>query len=377
VGSGSPTVCHVTSVHVPTDSRVLYHECRSLARRYRTLLVCRDDGPPRTIEGVEVRPLPRTAGRLARFAGRRELVDAAEATGADLYHFHDPELLAPMRRLAARTGRSVVYDAHEYYPDAMRQRGWIPAVLRPTAALWADVVERRLARAMDAVVTADSALTERFESLGGLVVQLDNFPPLSMFASAEVAAPAGPPTLVYVGSVSEVRGFSDMVEVVTLVRREVPDARLVVYGRPTEDAVAAIAQARRQLDDTALVVAGPVDYGRVSAVLGTANVGLSLLRPHPKYAKNVSMKVFDYMAASLPYVASDFPPLREKTGGTGGVLVPAGDTGAAAAAAVRLLADPVAARRVGGEGRALVEAALSWERVEPRLFDLYQRLLAD
>jgi glycosyltransferase involved in cell wall biosynthesis len=376
VGSGRRTVCHVTSVHVPTDSRVMYHECRSLALRYRTLLVCRDDGSPRTIEGVEVLPLPRTASRLARFAGRRELVERAEATAADVYHFHDPELLAPMHALARRTGRPVIYDAHEYYPDAMRQRGWIPALLRPSAAAWADAAERRFAPGMAAVVTADSALTERFEPLNDLVVELDNFPPLSMFAPRDVAVSATPPTMVYVGSVSEVRGFSDMVEVLTLIRREIPDARLVVYGRPTEDAIAAIARARRQLDDAALVVAGPVDYGRVSAVLGTANVGLSLLRPHPKYEKNVSMKVFDYMAASLPYVASDFPPLREKTGGAGGVLVPAGDTSAAAAAAVRFLADPVAARRVGAEGRALVEAVLSWERVEPRLFNLYERLLA-
>jgi glycosyltransferase involved in cell wall biosynthesis len=370
-----PTVCHVTSVHVPTDSRVLYHECRSLAGRYRTILACRDDGPARTIEGVEILPLPRAKGRLARFAGGIGLAIAAEATGADLYHFHDPELLSPMLALARRMGRPVVYDVHEYYPDAMMQKTWIPRPLRPLAAARANAAERRSAPRMAAIVTADAALTRRFEALNPLVVQLDNYPPLALFGTPSAAPVPGPPTLVYVGSVSEVRGFFDMVDVLRRVRSEVPDARLVVYGRPTEEVAPRLAETLRGLPEGALVIAGAVEYGRVPEILREAHIGLSLLRPHPKYEKNISMKVFDYMAASLPYVASDFAPLREKTRGVGGELVPAGDPASAAEAVLRLLRDGQAARRVGLEGRALVEAELDWERVEPRLFALYERLL--
>ena len=136
-------VCHVTSVHVPTDSRILYHECRSLATRYRTLLVARDDAGSRTLEGVEIVALPKTRGRLARFVATSRVVRAAAATGADLFHFHDPELLPGMAALAQVSGRPVIYDAHEEYPAAMTQKAWIPAALRPHAARLADRTERR------------------------------------------------------------------------------------------------------------------------------------------------------------------------------------------------------------------------------------------
>jgi glycosyltransferase involved in cell wall biosynthesis len=370
-----PTVCHVTSVHVPTDSRVLYHECRSLATRYRTVLVCRDDRGPRTVQGVEIAPLPRTKGRLARVAGVRELVRTAEGVGADLYHFHDPELLSAMAALGRRSGKPVVYDAHEHYPDAMSQKAWIPAPFRRLASWWADATEARYAPRMAAVVVADAALRERFGRLARTVVELDNFPPLALFPP-RTAIPAGPPTMLYVGSVSAVRGFFDMLEVLRRTREAVGDARLIVYGRATEEVAPRVAAALAAFPDGAVEMRGPIDYGDVPAALLEAHVGLSLLRPHPKYDKNVSMKVFDYMAAGVAYVASDFAPLRAATGGIGGSLVPAADVASAADAVIALLADPGVAARTGADGRARVEAGLNWESMEPRLFGLYESLLS-
>jgi glycosyltransferase involved in cell wall biosynthesis len=368
------TVCHVTSVHVPTDARVLYHECRSVARRWRTVLVCRDDSGPRVLEGVEIQPLPKRAGRLSRFAGSREIVSAAESTKAALYHFHDPELLPAMASLAKRTGTPVVYDAHEHYPDAMDQKAWIPPMLRPAAAWWAERIERTHVPAMSAVVAADAALKQRFDEMHPLVVELDNYPPLGLFGEP-LTRPVGPPVLVYVGSVSVVRGFFDMVETLRIVRERHPDARLEVYGRPTEEVARALSAFLESLPEGSVVMHGPEPYGRIREMLSGASIGLSLLQDHPKYEKNVSMKVFDYMAAGLPYVASDFPPLRAATHGVGGRLVRPGSPQAAAEAVLDLLDSGGTWGWTAGEGRALVESSLNWESMEPRLFGLYEQLL--
>lgn len=368
-----PVVCHVTSVHVPTDSRVLYHECRSSAKRYRTLLVCRDDGTPRTIEGVEIIPLSKPANRMARFAGIAQTVRIAENLKADLYHFHDPELLSAMAALAKRTGVPVIYDAHEDYPAAMDQKAWIPRPLRPLAARSADRAERRHVPAMAAVAVADAGLQRRFSAMHDRVVQLDNYPPLDLFPISPRVM-SGPPTLAYVGSVSAVRGFYEMLDVLRAIRRTMPDARLLVFGRPTEEVVAGLGSLV-DLPAGAVEMRGPVPYGELGTVLREVTVGLSLLRPHPKYESNISMKVFDYMAAGVPYVASDFTPLRAATGGIGGQLVPPGNTEAATAAVLELLGDPAAAIETGLQGRSLVETALNWAESEKRLLDLYRDLL--
>lgn len=370
------TVCHVTSVHIPLDSRILYHECRSSAMRWRTVLVCRDHDGAREVEGVEIRPIPKARGRIARLLTVNAVVEAAERVGADLYHFHDPELLPAMADLAARTRKPVIYDAHEHYPDAMDQKSWIPVSLRPAAARWADSVERKRVPSMAAIITADVALEQRFSEMHPRVVRLDNYPPLALFGEPHSRTSTSP-VLLYVGSVSAVRGFFDMIDVIRRVRLEHQGAKLVVYGRPAEDVASRLHETLASLPSDAVEMRGPVPYGDLPAVLADATVGLSLLKPHPKYEKNVSMKVFDYMAAGLPYVASDFAPLAEATGGAGGILVPPGDSKAAAGAVLDLLRHPAQLREKSQEGRRVIERGLSWETVEPRLIALYEDLLGE
>ena len=371
-GAERTTVCHITSVNIPTDGRILYHECRSLAKRWRTVLVCRDDSDSRTLEGVEIVTMPKRGGRLRRWTELRAVIALAEAQGADLHHFHNIELVPAMARFARRAGVPVVYDSHEHHPDAMLTKTYIPASLRRLTAWWVDRTERRYVPRFDAVVVADEALERRYTTLGARrVVRLDNFPPLDLFAPG-VGTPPGTPTLLYVGSISEVRGFDEMLETIRLVREELPSATLVLVGTPTEEVAARLSE----LDATAgVTLLPPVPYGEIVGVMQSAHVGLSLLQDIPKFQKNVPTKVFDYMASGIPYVSTDLTPVRTLTGGVGGALVPPGDAKAAAEAALAFLRDPDRARGAAREGRALIEQRLNWDALMPRLTALYEDLL--
>jgi glycosyltransferase involved in cell wall biosynthesis len=367
------TVCHLTSVNIPTDGRILYHECRSLARVWRTVLVCRDDDPARILEGVEIVPTPRRGGRLRRWLEIRRVVALAEAQNADLYHFHNIELVPAMARFASRVGVPVIYDAHEHHPDAMMTKTYIPGPLRRLVAWWVDRTEHRYVPRFDAVVVADEALERRYASLGARrVLCLHNFPPLDLFPPA-AGVPPETPTLLYVGSISKVRGFGDMLETIRLVRHEIPGARLVLVGTPTEEVAARLGE----LEGEAVTLLPPVPYGEIVGVMQGASVGLSLLHDIQKFQKNVPTKVFDYMASGIPYVSTDLAPVRSLTGGVGGALVPPGDPAAAARAALAFLGDPEAAAASASAGRELIESRLNWDALEPGLFALYRELLAD
>jgi glycosyltransferase involved in cell wall biosynthesis len=208
------------------------------------------------------------------------------------------------------------------------------------------------------------------------VVLLDNFPPLSLFGPP-LERPEGRPTIAYVGSVSMIRGFATMVAMLEKVRERMSDARLIVYGSPTEEVAPLVADVERRLSKEAIEFRGHVSYGQLPDALRDAHVALSLQMPHVKHEKNPSMKVFDYMALGIPYVGSDFPPIREATREQGGLLVTPGDANAAAEAVLKILSDPDEARRLGAEGRAAVEERLSWEIVEGRMFSLYSELLGE
>jgi glycosyltransferase involved in cell wall biosynthesis len=79
-------------------------------------------------------------------------------------------------------------------------------------------------------------------------------------------------------------------------------------------------------------------------------------------------KLFDYMAAGLPVVAVDVPPMRRVLDETdAGVLYPPDDVGALAGGIVELLNDPPRRERLGANGRRAVMTRYSWRQDEARL----------
>jgi glycosyltransferase involved in cell wall biosynthesis len=108
-------------------------------------------------------------------------------------------------------------------------------------------------------------------------------------------------------------------------------------------------------------------------VLRGARVGLLVLHPVEAHLESLPIKLFEYMAAGIPVVASDFPAWRELVGDAG-LLVDPYDVGAIAGAIDTLLDDPQAAEAMGARGRAAVADRYGWEGEAERLLSLYERL---
>jgi glycosyltransferase involved in cell wall biosynthesis len=102
---------------------------------------------------------------------------------------------------------------------------------------------------------------------------------------------------------------------------------------------------------------------------------LVVLHPERGYKESLPIKLFEYMSAGLPVIASDFPYWRE-------LLEPIGcasfvdplDPVRIAAAIDDLLSNEERAREMGMRGAAAVRERLNWEQEAPKLFDLYARL---
>jgi len=89
--------------------------------------------------GVTLIPLGPVPHRRARrfISGPRKALALARAVVADLWHFHDPELL-PVALKLARSGHRVVWDAHEDYLAQFTETGsksWVPGLVRPAVRI--------------------------------------------------------------------------------------------------------------------------------------------------------------------------------------------------------------------------------------------------
>jgi glycosyltransferase involved in cell wall biosynthesis len=121
---------------------------------------------------------------------------------------------------------------------------------------------------------------------------------------------------------------------------------------------------------------GFLDRDRVRQVLSRSLAGLVLLHPIINYLDALPVKMFEYMCAGIPVIASDFPLWREIIQGNNcGLLVDPLEPTAIAKAIDYLVENPREAQRMGENGRKAVEARYNWESEEKKLLRFYDKIL--
>jgi glycosyltransferase involved in cell wall biosynthesis len=374
-------ICILSSVHDALDNRVFYREARSLRQAgYDVTLIAIHKGDE-VKDGVEIQALPRVP-RWQRPLLWRELVRRAVATGADAYHFHDPELLLVAPWLRLRTGAPTVYDVHEVYADFIQVKDYLPAWLRHPVAWAFRWLEPLLARLQSGLIFADDQIAATFRGVRRLKVTLFNYPARSFVAQAEAATEesgARQPVVLYLGGMERNRGSRLLVEAFYRVWQVFPEARLLHVGHMAppgleEEVRADVAQ--RGLEG-AVTLAGRVPFEQIGHYLRQAAVGWVTWQPVPKNKKNIPTKLFEYMAYGLPVVSSDLPSTRPFVHeGKNGYLVAASDPAAHAEAILRLLRRSAVAEEMGRRGQELVRTQYNWDEMEKRLLAFYEALLS-
>ena len=365
-------IAHLTTLHPPRDVRIFEKECRTLAAAGHEVHLFAFAAGAGTVDGVRVHSLgPEPARAGLGLLARRLLIAwrAARRVDADVYHLHDPELI-PLAVLLRVSGRRVVYDAHEETPrEVIDMHPDRPVLGRSLSLVWT-LAERLCGASVTAVVAATPSIARRFPARKTTVVH--NYPRADE-AAAFVGGPyeQRPPEVVFVGGLTAIRGARELVA--AMERVSAPDARLVIAGQidpPELEAELRAAPGWSRVD-----FRGWLPRDEVASVLRAARVAALPFLPVAGHEDALPNKLFEYMAAGLPVVASDFTRWREIVAGADcGLLVDPRDPGAIADAVDRLLADEASAARLGASGRAAFERDYTWDAEGERLVGLYERL---
>jgi glycosyltransferase involved in cell wall biosynthesis len=269
-------------------------------------------------------------------------------------------------------GYKVIYDVHEDVPRQIFSKFYIPRVIRYPASYAMSALEWFCARMCTAVIPATPIYAGRFPAKKTVVIH--NFP---IGAELVVQNPTPyeqrPPGFAYLGGIETIRGAVEMVRAFECMG-DIPEARLELAGAFNPPGLEADLRALPGWDS--VHYHGQVGRMQVAQILGKARAGLVVLHPEPTHYESYPIKMFEYMSAGLPVIASDFPVWRRIIDGAGcGVLVDPLNPGSIADAMRSILENPAEAEAMGRRGRQAVERSYNWDTEAGKIMGLYKKLL--
>lgn len=120
---------------------------------------------------------------------------------------------------------------------------------------------------------------------------------------------------------------------------------------------------------------GKISRDEVNELYGNSRAGIVIYQPAANHLEAQPIKLFEFMAAGLPVVASDFPLWREIVEGNQcGICVNPTDPEEVKVACLTLIDNPKMAQALGRNGKVAIDKKYNWKSEENKLVELYNQL---
>lgn len=362
-------ICHLSSAHADGDIRIFHKECVSLAEAGNEVHLIIPNTKSRTEKGVIIHSFDfKPSGRIKRFISTTyRTYKIARKIDADIYHFHDPELL-PYGLKLKRKGKHVIYDAHEDVPRQILGKHWIPGLIRSTISRIFEKYENYVAKRLSYIVVSTPTIKKRFEKINPKCMDICNYPILEENTDL-VSWDNRKNEVCYIGGITEIRGIKELVESL----KYNAEVTLNLAGKYSPDSFR---------DDLAGIESwkqvreyGYVGRAEVIEILNRSKVGMVTLYPQENYLDSLPIKLYEYMLSGMPVVASNFPLWKQIIVDSDcGICIDPKDPQEIATAIRFLLDNNDRAREMGLNGRKSVLEKYNWSIENQKLISIYQSL---
>jgi glycosyltransferase involved in cell wall biosynthesis len=360
-------VCHLSSVHSVTDTRIFYKECKTLVNAgYNVAFVVQND-KDEVIDGVKIISINKPKNRKERMIRTtRQVYHRALEFDADIYHFHDPELI-PIGLLLKHKGKKVIYDIHEDVPRQNLTKEWIPTRLRSPLSWIVEGLENYAAKRFDYIVTATDYIANRFSPLNKCVIAVKNYPVIIEGISANMFSNRNRQICYISSHLSLGRAIVPIIESMKYI-----DAELIIAGK-MDDSILDILQKFEGWKKTRYIGFG--DKKKVHSIMNCSRVGLALFSLEPNYVNALPTKMFEYMMEGLPVVVTDIPILRKIIDKYNfGFYINSLKPEDIADRVNWLLNNPEVANEMGLRGQKAVKCEYNWSIEAEKLIDVYKQI---
>ncbi len=367
-------VCVITSIHSPYDGRIYHKQCKSLKNAgYDVVLIA---PKPDVVESEDI-PLitfNRPKGIKNRLQSIFHLYKLAKKENADLYHFHDPELMIVGVMIESLLKKPVIYDVHEHYPNTIMGREYIPSIVKVPMKLAYIAIEKLALIKISGVIYTTEEIGLRYDKYNGC--KIENYPLKEMFP--EPSKEKDENQIIYLGGITKIRGVLQLIEGFGLAVKSVPQAKLLFLGsfesnQFREEVYELIDQLKLKENVTFI---SRVPYEQISAYVERSSVGILPYLPYPNHLVALPNKLFEYMAANNAIISSNFSHYAKVIEDSqGGLVVDPEDPNDIGTKISHLLSNPNQTKELGRNARKAFETKYNWTCEEKKLLEFYRNLL--
>lgn len=361
-------VCHLTSVHHRRDTRIFLKELPTLVKAGHEVTVIVADGKgAEEFMGYKIIDVGIAKNRIVRMIMlTKKIFKKALDQCADIYHFHDPELIPAGIKLIKR-GKKVVYDVHEDVPRDLQSKYYLPSWFRNAIARIFEKYEDRSAAKLSFIITATPFILKRFRKINTQSEVINNYPKLNELTVADRNIQKEN-AVCYIGDITLIRAAKEILDAVGKTggmlhlagNFETENLEKELKGHPFWQKV---------------IFHGFVNRVQAADIMAKSIAGLVIFYPEPNHINAQPNKIFEYMSAGLPVIGSDFPLWKDIIMGNNcGFCVDPMDPGSIASAIDYCLTHPDEAGRMGENGMKAVREKYAWETEEKKLEEIYLSL---
>ena len=362
------SVCHVTSAHGRYDGRIFLKQCSSLAKNnYKVTLLCCDTLDDEVKNKVNIVSINKQFSSLRDriFNSKRMLKKMCLEINADIYQFHDPDLLS-LALYMKRKGKVVILDSHEDYPSLFLEKQSIPVFLRKCLSSVYSLYEKHVFKKIDGVICVADYQLDRIKKINSNAVIITNYPIIDNDFKKNKNVKN---TLCFAGGVRADWNHDTVIKAI----EDIDDVKYMVAGSYKESYLETL-KSYKGFEKVEFL--GKLDKKGVKDLYSNSNVGIALCsyRPNTCYKKGSlgNTKIFEYMMYELPVIFTDFEVFKEiLKEGIYGIAVNPYDSKEVEAALRYLLDNPKIAMEMGAIGRKLVVEKYNWEAQAKILIKFY------
>lgn len=365
-------ICHLASSHARYDRRVFLKECVSLANAGYTVSLIVADGKGFEIkDNISIHDVGMENSRLKRlFLSPKKVGKLALKLNADIYHFHDPELIFTGFKLKRRK-KKVIFDMHEDIPAHIKDSKTVPLILKLVLAYLFKRLEIRAAKKFDAIVSTRESINRRIEKYTSNIKIITNYPILDDNIYKKEKGNIN--IVSFAGAIGENWRHHLIIEAI----EKLENVKYVLAGPGDENY---LTELKKLKGWEKVEYQGFIKYNEVKSIYSKTDIGIAI----HKYCGNTdgrkgnlaNTKLFEYMNWGIPIICSDFELWKriiedeEKCG----ICVNPYDVGSIFDAIAFLIKNPQTAKQMGENGRKAAKEKYNWRVEEKKLIELYNSI---